>query len=95
MREDNTYISNTYNGITYKSIAYKVETEYLERRFSFRLDEEPWQEYQTLDHVYYLCDEGIRMGKRFTGAMIGMYAFAGEKPYTAKIKGFSYEAVTV
>ena len=25
-----------------------------------------------LPRVYYLCDEGIRMGKRFTGAMVGM-----------------------
>ena len=25
-----------------------------------------------------LCDEGIRKGKRFTGAMIGMYAYAGD-----------------
>ena len=32
----------------------------------------------SLDNVYYLCDEGIRKGKRFTGAMIGMYAYAGD-----------------
>ncbi|MCD7863462.1 MAG: family 43 glycosylhydrolase [Lachnospiraceae bacterium] len=77
---------------TYKSITYKVETAYLKRKFSFRLDVEPWQEYGTLDNVYYLCDEGIQMGKRFTGAMVGMYAYASDEPYTAKITGFSYEA---
>lgn len=28
----------------------------------------------TLPDVYYLCDEGIKKGKRFTGAMAGIYA---------------------
>ena len=28
----------------------------------------------TLDNVYYLCDEGLQRGKRFTGAMTGIYA---------------------
>ncbi len=28
----------------------------------------------TLQNVYYLCDEGLERGKRFTGAMIGVYA---------------------
>ncbi len=74
------------------SITYKVETDFLRRHFSFRLDGQPWQDYKTLENVYYLCDEAIRMDKRFTGAMIGMYAYAGEKPYTAKVLGFSYGA---
>ncbi|MCR5742340.1 MAG: family 43 glycosylhydrolase [Lachnospiraceae bacterium] len=30
-----------------------------------------------LDSVEYLCDEGLRMGKRFTGAMVGIYAYSG------------------
>ncbi|MCD7806371.1 MAG: family 43 glycosylhydrolase [Lachnospiraceae bacterium] len=75
------------------SITYRVETNFLKRHFSFRSGDQPWQDYKTLDNVYYLCDEGIRMGKRFTGAMVGMYAYAGEKPYTAKIRGFTYEAL--
>ncbi len=29
----------------------------------------------TLENVYYLCDEGLKKGKRFTGAMHGMYAY--------------------
>lgn len=44
-----------------------------------------WQ----LDNVYYLCDEGISLGKRFTGAMVGVYAFAEEKPFTAEFCGFN------
>ena len=35
-------------------------------------------EFVTLNNVYYLCDEGLKKGKRFTGAMVGMYAYAGE-----------------
>lgn len=29
--------------------------------------------FMVLENVYYLCDEGLKMGKRFTGAMVGMY----------------------
>ncbi|WP_242839071.1 hypothetical protein [Butyrivibrio sp. MC2021] len=36
-----------------------------------------------LDNVYYLCDEGLKKGKRFTGAMMGMYAYSGEGDLTA------------
>ena len=36
-----------------------------------------------LDNVYYLCDEGLRKGKRFTGAMAGMYVYAGENDLSA------------
>ncbi len=32
----------------------------------------------TLPNVYYLCDEGIKRGKRFTGAMIGVYVHGEE-----------------
>ena len=32
-------------------------------------------------NVYYLCDEGIRMGKRFTGAMIGVCGAGGNEQF--------------
>ena len=32
-------------------------------------------------NVYYLCDEGIRMGKRFTGAMIGVCGTGGNEQF--------------
>ena len=32
-------------------------------------------------NVYYLCDEGIRMGKRFTGAMIGVCGAGGSRQF--------------
>lgn len=75
-----------------------VETKYLNRRFYFKeLKEEI--EFITADdaltitelsNVYYLCDEGIRMGKRFTGAMTGIYGYAGEEPLYMEFMDFRY-----
>lgn len=56
----------------------KVETNYLVRSFSFGYDGEQYTRAAFLDNVYYLCDEGLQKGKRFTGAMVGMFAFAGD-----------------
>ena len=44
----------------------------------------------TLDNVYYLCDEGLKKGKRFTGAMHGMYAYTLEdkEPVYAKFTDY-------
>lgn len=69
-----------------------VETDYLRRSFCYRV--EPEQEPEgaaELSNVYYLCDEGIHMGKRFTGAMVGMYAYAGEEELYAVFQSFSYK----
>lgn len=58
-------------------IYLKCETNYLRRVFSYSYNEKDYKKVAALDNVYYLCDEGYNKGKRFTGAMIGMYAFAG------------------
>ncbi len=71
-------------------ITFYVDTEYLNRKFSYEIGTERVQ-LANLDNVYYLCDEGIRMGKRFTGAMIGMYAYAGETPLEVEFAEFTYE----
>lgn len=71
-------------------ITFYVDTEYLERRFSYQIGKERIQ-LAKLSNVYYLCDEGIQMGKRFTGAMIGMYAYAGDEPLYAEFSEFDYE----
>jgi xylan 1,4-beta-xylosidase len=62
-----------------------MDTSYLVRKLSYS--------YMTVDsgdilfcvlnNVYYLCDEGLKKGKRFTGAMVGMYAYAGESDMLA------------
>ncbi|MBP3578045.1 MAG: family 43 glycosylhydrolase [Lachnospiraceae bacterium] len=58
-----------------KEIVLKCETKGLERNFSYkRGNASEFIVLGTLPNVYYLCDEGIKKGKRFTGAMIGVYA---------------------
>ncbi len=65
-----------------KNIYFKVVTKGIERTFFVSFDGVEYKEVSKLDNVYYLCDEGLRKGKRFTGAMIGMYAYSGEKGKT-------------
>ena len=55
-----------------ESIELKIETKYLERTFYYRLENKEWIKVDHLSNVYYLCDEGLKKGKRFTGAMVGI-----------------------
>lgn len=54
----------------------KMKTEYLQRSFYYSVDGKAWHELCVLDDVYYLCDEALTKGKRFTGAMVGLYAIS-------------------
>lgn len=72
-------------------ITLQIDTKYLKRSFSFGFEDTSTQTLGTLDNVYYLCDEGIRKGKRFTGAMIGVYAYAGETAGTVKFRDLEYK----
>ncbi|MBQ8821654.1 MAG: family 43 glycosylhydrolase [Lachnospiraceae bacterium] len=76
-------------------ISLKVDTDYLRRTFSYKTEGGAWKELWTQDNVYYLCDEGIRMGKRFTGAMVGVYAYSGEyeERLTGEFKNMKYTPV--
>ncbi|MBO6242389.1 MAG: family 43 glycosylhydrolase [Butyrivibrio sp.] len=63
-----------------------MNTDYLKRTFSYeilhsQMDKKEQKEvvFATLSNVYYLCDEGYDKGKRFTGALVGIYAYGGEK----------------
>ncbi len=67
-----------------------VETDYLNRRFYYKEEESDVTIVTELSDVYYLCDEGIRMGKRFTGAMVGMYGYAGDIPLYTEFIDFNY-----
>ncbi|MBQ8597804.1 MAG: family 43 glycosylhydrolase [Lachnospiraceae bacterium] len=73
-----------------RSLKFIVETDYLKRKFSYSIDGKGSIAADIPD-VYYLCDEGIRMGKRFTGAMVGMYAYAGDVPLTVTFENFVYK----
>lgn len=67
-----------------------VVTKYLQRDFYYTVEDKE-EKLGTLDNVYYLCDEGIKKGKRFTGAMVGMYAYSGQgKQFTAAFDYFDY-----
>lgn len=69
-----------------------VETRWLERRFLYRTaGAREWTEAAAFSDVTCLCDEGLKKGKRFTGAMVGMYAVSGENGVlTAKFAYFDY-----
>ncbi|MCX4270218.1 MAG: family 43 glycosylhydrolase [Lachnospiraceae bacterium] len=85
----------------------RVSTNYLKRSFSFRnltkAEQMPaadteleYRETGVLENVYYLCDEGIRRGKRFTGAMVGIYAYSGqeENRLTGAFRNMKYSPAT-
>lgn len=74
-----------------KSLHLQMETNYFERSFSYSEDGITWKQLGTLEKVDYLCDEGHTVGKRFTGAMVGVYAYGGEKALTAVFSQFVVE----
>lgn len=74
-------------------IKFTVKTRGLERIFYAGMDGGAEEEIAFLNNVYYLCDEGLKRGKRFTGAMIGVFAYAGSRDFTANFSGFTYESV--
>jgi len=87
--DDKYYKQNKVSISGAEEIELKIETKYLERTFYYRLKNKEWIKIAHLSNVYYLCDEGIQKGKRFTGAMIGMYAYAGNKSeYSGKFEYF-------
>lgn len=88
----------------WESILFRVETKGLARRFFFCPEDKTERnevgghlfiETAALENVYYLCDEGLKKGKRFTGAMVGMYAYAGAgAEYRAEFEDFEYDFIT-
>lgn len=77
----------------FTNIHLRIETRGLKRTFKYQLDHGEEKELGSIENVYYICDEGIKKGKRFTGAMVGMYAFSGEKTTAYGIySSFEYEA---
>ena len=55
-------------------IQLKMVTERLKRSFYIKPENGEWIPAAVLENVNYICDEGWRYGKRFTGAMEGIYA---------------------
>lgn len=73
------------------SVYLKITTEGLKRTFFYSFDGKTYTEVGTVENLYYLCSQAIQKGKRFTGAMIGMYAYSGDDtPIYASFDSFEY-----
>lgn len=64
---------------TYSNLYLQMHTDFFKRSFYYSLDGVSWHNIGILENVYYLSDEGINEGKRFTGTMIGLYAINRKK----------------
>ncbi len=82
-----------------KEIRFFMDTDHLKRKLSYSIIKTgengcistvDGETFTTLDNVYYLCDEGFKKGKRFTGALLGMYAFRGSKELFVTFKDDKY-----
>lgn len=89
--DDDRYHGRTEIVETIDAITLRVVTKKLARTFSCQIEGEEWKEVSNLQNVYYLCDEGLKRGKRFTGAMLGFFAYEGEEKTEAGFTNFSYK----
>lgn len=90
-KEDIDHAIEKLKDPTGKRLVLGVDTKYLERSFYYIAAGERAKTVERLSDVYYLCDEGISMGKRFTGAMVGMYGYAEEEPLYIEFMDFRYQ----
>lgn len=76
-----------------KSIFLRMDTDQFKRSFYYSENGREWIEIGQLKYVDYLCDEGHTLGKRFTGAMVGVYTYGGEKSLIGKFSHFCYKSL--
>ncbi|MBE5824163.1 MAG: glycoside hydrolase [Butyrivibrio sp.] len=76
-------------------ICFKMDTDRFTRTLSYStlagglMSEN--EVFKVLSDVDYLCDEGLKRGKRFTGALVGMYAVRGAFDLTVHFHHEKYE----
>jgi xylan 1,4-beta-xylosidase len=76
-------------------ICFKMDTDRFTRTLSYStlagglMSEN--EVFKVLSDVDYLCDEGLKRGKRFTGALVGMYAVRGALDLTVHFHNEKYE----
>ena len=92
-KEDITHTPEKLVDPVGKRLVLGVDTKYLNRSFYYGVAEENVKVVGELPNVYYLCDEGISMGKRFTGAMVGMYGYSREEPLFIEFEDFRYQEI--
>ncbi len=73
-----------------KTIRLRVVTKGLKRFFYYSFDGKEEQLLTCIHAVTYLSDEGVKIGKRFTGAMVGIYAYGGETELFVPFSNFCY-----
>lgn len=71
-----------------QKLTLKITVNVLERNFSYSLDGKNFIPVLRLPEVKYLCDEGVKMGKRFTGAMTGLYAYGNGSDFYGIFEAF-------
>jgi len=76
-----------------KDIKLIMTTKGLSRQLSYSFNNEDVLKLTCLDNVYYLCDEGIKRGKRFTGATVGMAVYSGKDELSVEFNDFKYRSV--
>lgn len=59
------------------SIWLRMEARGLARRFLYKTGDGAWSCFAELPRAEFLSDEGVGLGKRFTGSMLGVYATGG------------------
>ena len=70
---------------------FRIVTHVFSRAMEVSFDGVHYQRAAQLSGVDYLCDEGSRKGKRFTGPLVGLYARHGDqKPFHAEFEDFIY-----
>lgn len=98
--EDKWLFSDEPLELSQGTIRLSMNTDYLKRTLCYEFisgDKKSGEEnsfesmvFATLPNVYYLCDEGYNKGKRFTGALVGMYAYGGDDPLTVRFSNCNY-----
>lgn len=79
----------------FEKIRFRVKVRGLKREFLYELLDQNTSDNQScvtlcqLDNVYYLSDEGVSIGKRFTGALYGLYAYRGDGELYAHFTRFN------
>ena len=77
-----------------RSVRFYMDADGLKRKLSYCIDEaEDAIKFGVLDNVFYLCDEGLSYGKRFTGALVGMFVYEGEKELTVSFREDRYNVI--
>lgn len=80
---DDRYVSSLFFPVGIQDdIQLRIETDFLRRSCLWRfVEEETWNQAAAFENTGYLSSEGLKKGKRFTGAMAGFYVHGTGRVY--------------